>query len=94
MATNYEDFEDFISNINESFCFVYGVTPYEINCGLCEEWAIQAERFSDEIYVYDLGIDSDYGGHVFVEYHGRYYDAECLEGVEDYRNLPIFQQRA
>ena len=29
--------------------------------------------------------------HVFVRWHGRFYDAECLRGVDDPRKLPLYQ---
>jgi hypothetical protein len=29
-------------------------------------------------------------GHVFIEIDGRFHDAECLEGVDDYMQLPLF----
>jgi len=30
--------------------------------------------------------------HCFVCYNGRYYDAECPEGVDDWEELPYFQR--
>lgn len=31
--------------------------------------------------------------HCFVSYNGKYYDAACSEGVDDWRNLPFFCSR-
>lgn len=32
------------------------------------------------------------GGHCFLEMQGRWYDAECPEGVESFLDLPIFRR--
>lgn len=74
--------------------------PYDINCGFCEEWAERvaaAVPEADVVGVSDLtgNPDDDLNyAHVFVRYRDRFYDAECPEGVDDWRLLPVFQNRA
>lgn len=78
--------------------------PYDINCGLCEEWGERvAELYreatgNDDIDVVDPGNlsghpNDDLFGHVFIRFHGRYYDAECPEGVDDWRKLLLFTKQ-
>lgn len=76
----------FINEVFQRYYFNIDVEdhPEVINCGWCYNWAYAA---------YSL-----YGGtlcsttqHAFVKLNGRYYDAEALEGVEDWRCLPIFK---
>ena len=75
-------------------------TPYDINNGCCEEWA---ERVLEILDQEKSGIFSDFGrwdtvpgladtNHVFIFVDGKFYDAECLEGVVDYMELPIFKK--
>ena len=71
----------------------------EVNSGLCEEFATDlSERLPGSEVVYTenyVDWDSeDYpGGHAWVEFQGKYYDAECLDGVSDWLSLPFFQRR-
>ena len=70
---------------------------YIINSGLCEDFAL---RVIDRLggYSNELtdgapdDIDCELPGHYWIEYQGRYYDAECSSGVTDWRNLPIFRR--
>lgn len=87
-----EILKDVTDNFEES--------PFEINNGCCEEWAEQVlERINQE----KSSIFSDFGrwdtvpfladtNHAFIFVDGKFYDAECLEGVEDYMQLPIFKK--
>jgi hypothetical protein len=76
---------------------------YDINCGLCEEWGERVRELyreatgRDEVDVLDPGnitgnADDSLEGHVFLRFRGRFYDAECPEGVSDWRKLPLFQK--
>lgn len=85
-----------------------GLSPFDINNGYCEEFARQVcrlvngaeetsapgEGFSPEEAA-EWGIEPEelLFGHVWIEYKGRCYDAECPEGVEDVHDLPIFKRR-
>lgn len=63
--------------------------PYDINCGQCEEWAGRVEELvGDSVTVHDPDEC-----HVFIEHGGKFYDAECPEGVTDWRRLPIFANK-
>lgn len=69
-------------------------TVHHINNGYCADLAhIVWESFgrSNEIEIYsdeELGAD-DYT-HTFIKFNDLYYDAECLDGEEDWTQLPIF----
>lgn len=78
--------------------------PYDINDGLCGEFAriaksklekddIEAER-PTENYVIRDALEKSYVSHrwVYVPDTGKNYDAECTEGVHNAVNLPIFQK--
>ena len=68
--------------------------PYEINNGSCEQWAELAyEMLSSQGIV--CGIWETVFAmadtiHFFLQCQGKFYDAECLTGVEDFMQLPIF----
>lgn len=68
-------------------------TPKEINNGLCADFAHilwEEDRSLNITNDEEKGAD-DYT-HTFIESEGRYYDAECPGGVEDWRELPIFSR--
>lgn len=71
----------------------------EINAGLCEEFALElAELLPDADVVYtedyvEWGSDQHPGGHAWVRSGGLFYDAECLEGVACWEDLPFFARR-
>lgn len=78
---------------------------YDINCGLCEEWSERVRVLyreatgRDDVDVLDPGNvsgnpDDSLEGHVFLRFKGRFYDAECPEGVDDFRKLPLFTKQA
>jgi len=78
-----------------------GITPYEINNGYCEDFALDVIDFLENQFGHDKGLgdnatpidDEDklgFPGHYWIEYNGMCYDAECPNGVEDWRDLPIF----
>lgn len=97
-----KDVTEILNQLVEEF----GVSAYEINNGLCEDFAMTAidrlEGSSDHVYecVTESFTDADgclpdgtqLGGHVWIHYYGRYYDAECPEGVADWKELPIFRR--
>ena len=71
---------------------------FDINCGLCEEWATRVEDLCPGASALDPGNlsgdadDSLEHGHVFVRHGGRFYDSECPEGVTDWKQLPLFNR--
>jgi hypothetical protein len=65
----------------------------DINLHYCRYVArTVAERVGEEV---DVEILEDGGGgygHVWLRCDGRHYDAECVEGVDDHRDLPFFRR--
>jgi hypothetical protein len=37
-------------------------------------------------------VSEDLPRHAWIFYDGRHYDAECAQGVEDWRDLPVFRR--
>lgn len=78
-----------------------GEHPYDINNGKCGILArIVAERLEEaeprttgQMYDQEPPYPSEYYGHTWIYYKGKHYDAEELEGVENWKNLPIFNRR-
>ncbi len=70
---------------------------------ICNEWAkFVASKIPGAKATWDCDIDPAqqhlrYGqrdaNHCFVSYKGKYYDAACHEGVDNWRDLPFFQHR-
>ncbi len=79
--------------------------PHIINAGQCEDFAAAlmdkldaarlgiglgetttGEMMATPMEDWDVGLD----GHFWVTGDGLHYDAECPEGVEDWRDLPFF----
>jgi len=68
-----------------------GRVLFDINNGECEDFARdvleivpQAKEVWSEMFSMELV------GHVWVEYRGKHYDAECPDGVRDWHDLFIF----
>ena len=73
---------------------------YDINCGLCEEWAGRVAELSESgVEVLDASNltgdpdDSIEYGHVFIRHAGLFYDAECPTGVINWKDLPLIVKR-
>lgn len=62
---------------------------WDINNGWCEEWAYAAAELIPESF--PAWMDED---HCVLVYLGRFYDADCLDGVEDVDDLPMFANPA
>lgn len=60
--------------------------PRTINEGWCEEFAGYVEDHLDGVSVEEAE------GHLWVKWNGRHYDAECLEGVEHPKDLPVYKR--
>jgi hypothetical protein len=77
----------------------WGKDPYDINNGECEEFAVKViKRMGgwDRDDLFDLTSDNFVEDrllpdHVWVCYKGRHYDAECPEGVDSWKDLPLFK---
>jgi|GEM_PF-4377940 len=68
--------------------------PADINRHYCRYVAeTVADRLDDEAV--DVLEDGGRGfAHTWIAYDGRHYDAECVEGVADHRDLPFFRRHA
>lgn len=68
-------------------------TPVDINLHYCR---YVAESVTDRLgNGQDIEILEDGGRgymHTWLHHDGSHYDAECVEGVTDYRDLPFFQR--
>jgi len=95
-----------ISEVIRAVCnvyqMIYGQTPYDINCGNCEEFAHDVigilnggkpcEETEELSAWWNDELDpQDEPCHKFIRYRGRYYDSQSPEGVDDWRDLPCFQ---
>ena len=72
------------------------IDAYDINCGMCEEWANRVAELCPEAEAVGVGNltgnaddDLEYP-HVFVRYQGKFYDCECPQGVRRWDKLPLF----
>ena len=77
--------------------------PSLINCGNCDDFANEvAEQFTeaeaywgiDIVEEFPNNLKDDADGHCFIEYKGKYYDAEAPEGVNHVTQLPFYLQLA
>ena len=69
--------------------------PWDINNGLCEEFADAIHGLAPEAEGYDAAEfdpETD-SAHVFIKWGETFYDAENVRGVGDWRRLPLFQGR-
>ena len=62
---------------------------WDINNGFCAEWAFRAADLIEEAF--PAWMDDD---HCVLVYRGRFYDADCLDGVDDVEDLPMFADPA
>ncbi len=73
-----------------------GVTPYQINNGYCNEWAdtVFEEMAKTDSIVEEWETIWGFSecSHSFIRVDGRFYDAECTMGVNNYMELPIFSK--
>lgn len=65
--------------------------PWDINRGWCVDWAqlVCARVPGATMEEYDA-CEPTWMLHTAVLYQGRYYDSECLDGVEAITGLPCF----
>lgn len=55
------------------------------------DWARLAIGAPDGLTIEEMA-DVRLGGHCFLEMEGRWYDAECPDGVDSFLDLPIFRR--
>jgi len=79
--------------VNEEFN-VRGIDAWHINNGYCSEWAdkvfSQLLHTEHTVECWETIFGFSNTSHCFVRINGMFYDAECLNGVGDHMELPIF----
>lgn len=71
------------------------MTPYDINNGCCDEWAeLVSKNLEDHanVEIWETVFLFADTSHVFLRINNKFYDAECLDGVDDHMQLPIFEK--
>lgn len=66
--------------------------PTVVNNGYCAEFAIEVGEAIPNVAYWSNS--NKHFEHVFIEHNGKFYDAECLHGVIDYHELPIWERIA
>lgn len=78
-------------NVMENVTNDFGMPPYEINNGKCEEWAYSIMEKLPNVEIWETLFDFADIQHIFIRINNKFYDAQCLYGVEDHMQLPIFK---
>src|SRR6185295_2111880 len=86
---------EILNKLNAEFIEDCG-SAYEINNGSCEEWADEAfsrlEQLDIKVELWATPYFFADTTHSFIRVNGKFIDAECLEGVDDHNDLPIFRK--
>jgi len=101
-ANGFEELEKNPFSIKDVLCLIidryvkrYNLTARRINSGYCDRLAEDVMAHIEIHYPAELSlirIDEYADFHAWLTYRGNHYDSECLEGVENWRNLPIFKR--
>lgn len=88
-----------IKNIILALIKEWNISPYDINNGQCEDFAMEIINrmggYSANITEVCTENFVEFGelvGHYWILYKGKHYDAECPNGTKDWKNLPIFNK--
>lgn len=88
--------DSFLSDFMESdFAGMKPRTVEDINNGWCADFAtVVRENVGPDVYICN---DEELAGveysHTFIQFGEMYYDAECIEGVHDWTQLPLFRRQ-
>lgn len=69
-------------------------TPTVCNSGFCDIFALKINKYLKGATLWETE-ESDGGktfGHVWIEYKGKYYDAEIPKGVKDLKDIPYIKR--
>lgn len=69
-----------------------GIALREINNGYCDDWAQTVMDELNDVEVWETVFGFSKTSHVFLRINGKFYDAECHQGVMDHMDLPIFNK--
>jgi hypothetical protein len=70
----------------------FDLPAHLINSGKCRDFAEALQREFPDGKVCPNDFEDGYCYHVSFLWNDRFYDAECPEGVEDWRNLPCMKR--
>ena len=80
-----------IAKVIQDLVIKYNKTPAEINCGECEDFAMDVIKemggYSKILTDMAMPIESKYFGHIWIKYKDRHYDATQPYGVKNWRDL-------
>jgi len=74
------------------------LTPQQINDGNCDSFADDVQTTMENHQWTGCSVqetdfmNSEEPGHFFLKYGNKFYDAQCIEGVSDYHQLPIMKR--
>lgn len=78
----------------------YDAIIWDINNGYCEDLATKViRRMGGEtdwlygLWMEDRGTKFEGVSHYVIKYNGKYYDAECPDGVKSLVNIPLYINR-
>lgn len=87
--------QEAMAHMRDELCEAYDITPFDINNGFCDEWAYQVHELLKEskhtISIWATHPDEANANHYFIQIDfDKFFDAEEIQGVKDYMDLPIF----
>jgi hypothetical protein len=65
----------------------YDPQVWDINNGYCDSWALRAAELIPGAFTAWIDPDVD---HCVLVYDGKFYDADCPDGVDKWSELPMF----
>lgn len=83
-------------DINCGHCRDFGMEVEKTIPGAQQVWSSDMSDYQGPQFDDNNNERSDYdpddpeADHTFIEYNGQYYDAECVDGVCNWRELPIY----
>lgn len=81
-----------IKKLVEEYEKVENLSPEQINNGYCADFfSVIFERLGcPKEIIAGNDYEPEGFGHTWIIFENRHYDAECPEGVDDWKNLPIW----
>jgi hypothetical protein len=75
---------------------IFDAHAYDINNGLCNDFADTIESRVDGaegLWMEEIDPKYEDYSHCVIRYNGRFYDAECPQGVDSLDALPLVKNR-
>ena len=90
----HDDIGQAIRWLAEQYKRASGLSPRQINQGQCDNFAsdLQSLVSDSRLFCSEQFEDEwpDVPGHCWVEFEGKWFDAETPDGVDEWKDLPIF----